>query len=73
MMDTGIRNKESISNRMLHVLLQNERCLLLSIKKESLYYFNFSSDLALRHLCMYFLPSIPFIPSFIPSIASFII
>lgn len=38
MMETGIRNKESISNRMLHVLLQNERCLLLSIKKESLYY-----------------------------------
>lgn len=32
------RNKESISNRMLYVLLQNERCLLLSIKKESLYY-----------------------------------
>lgn len=38
MIETGIRNKESISNRMLHVLLQNERCLLLSIKKESLYY-----------------------------------
>lgn len=32
------RNKESIANRILHVLLQNERCLLLSIKKESLYY-----------------------------------